>query len=134
MRPLEQVVEDAKLEHDFECRRMDRVAAEIAEEIGVLLEHRDVDAGPGQQVSEHHPGRTAARDRTLDLHDAIVQKDAGREERIAAGWGPHEPTPRAITGTRARSRGVTREETRYCTRESWPRVNPPGFNVECRLK
>jgi hypothetical protein len=41
---------------------MDRVAAEVAEEIGVLLQHDHVDAGARQQKARHHPGRAAARD------------------------------------------------------------------------
>ncbi len=46
---------------------MDRVAAEIAEEVGVLLQHDDVDAGARQQVSEHHAGGSAAGDGAGDL-------------------------------------------------------------------
>ena len=44
---------------------MNRVAAEIAQEIGVLLQHHDVDAGARQQQSEHHPGGATARDAAL---------------------------------------------------------------------
>ena len=41
---------------------MDRVAAEIAIEIRVLLENHDFDTGAGQQVTSQHPGRSAADD------------------------------------------------------------------------
>ena len=41
---------------------MDGVAAEIAQEIGVLLQHDDVDAGAREQKAEHHAGRPAADD------------------------------------------------------------------------
>ena len=34
---------------------MNRVAAKIAEEVGVLLQHHDMNAGARQQKSEHHP-------------------------------------------------------------------------------
>ena len=44
---------------------MNRVAAEIAEEIGVLLQHHDLNAGARQQESEHHAGGTAAGDAAL---------------------------------------------------------------------
>ena len=54
MRPLEEIVEHAKLVHDLERRGMDGVAAEIAEEIGVLLQHDDIDAGAGKKKSKHH--------------------------------------------------------------------------------
>ncbi len=54
-----------EFEHQFERRRMNRVAAEIAEEIGVLLQHHDMNAGARQQESEHHPGGAAAGDAAL---------------------------------------------------------------------
>jgi hypothetical protein len=43
---------------------MYRVAAEVAQEIGVLFEHENIDSGARQQQSQHHPGRAAARDAT----------------------------------------------------------------------
>ena len=64
MRPLEEVVEQPELIHDLERRGMDGVAAEVAEEIGVLLQHDDLDAGAGEQEAEHHAGRSAAGDAT----------------------------------------------------------------------
>ena len=65
MRQLQEFVEEAELDHQFERRRMNRVAAKVAEEIGVLLEHRHVDAGAGQQESQHHSRRAAAGDAAL---------------------------------------------------------------------
>ena len=44
---------------------MNRVAAEVAKEIGVLLQHHNMNAGARQQESEHHPGGAAARDAAL---------------------------------------------------------------------
>ncbi len=41
-------------------RGVDGVAAEITEEIGVLLQYRHIHACPGQQQPQHHPGRAAA--------------------------------------------------------------------------
>jgi hypothetical protein len=41
---------------------MHRVAAEVAEEVGVLLEDDDVNPLAGQQKSEHDTRRTAAGD------------------------------------------------------------------------
>ena len=40
---------------------MDGVAAEVAQEVGVLLEHHDIDAGARQQIAEHHAGRARRR-------------------------------------------------------------------------
>src|SRR5262244_4645861 len=41
---------------------MDGVAAEVAQEVGVLLEHHDRDAGARQQETEHHAGGSTAGD------------------------------------------------------------------------
>src|SRR6266851_8522788 len=62
MRQLQKVIEDTQFVHHFERRRMNRVAAEVAQKIGVLLEDENVDAGPREQKREHHPGGSAARD------------------------------------------------------------------------
>jgi hypothetical protein len=50
---------------------VDRVAAEIAEEIGVLLKHPNVAAGAGEQQPGHHPGRPAADDYELRVWDQV---------------------------------------------------------------
>ena len=44
---------------------MDGVAAEVAQEIGVLLQHDDVDACAREQEAEHHPRGAAAGDAAL---------------------------------------------------------------------
>ena len=62
VRQLEELVQQAELVHHFERRGMDGVAAEVAQEIRVLLQHDHVDAGARQQEAEHHPGRPAAGD------------------------------------------------------------------------
>jgi hypothetical protein len=64
MRQAQKLVQQPQLMHEFQSRGVDRVAAEIAKEVGVLLEHDDVDAGTGQEEAEHHAGRTAASDTT----------------------------------------------------------------------
>ena len=65
MRQLQELVDQAEFEHQLERRGMNRVAAEIAEEIGVLLQHHDMNARARQQESEHHPGGAAAGDAAL---------------------------------------------------------------------
>src|SRR5260370_26461685 len=62
MRQLQKVIEDTQFVHHFERRRMNRVAAEVAQKIGVLLEHENVDPGPREQKREHHPRGSATRD------------------------------------------------------------------------
>ncbi len=62
MRQFEQLFVKAKLIHHLEGRRMDRVAAKIAEEIGVLFEHQHIGACAGEDEAEHHAGGPSARD------------------------------------------------------------------------
>ena len=74
VRPLEELVEQAELVHHLERRGMDGVAAEVAEEIRVLLQDDDVDAGTRQQEAQHHAGRTAAGHHALHVHGGSVPR------------------------------------------------------------
>ena len=51
-----------ELVEDLHRRGVDRVAAEIAEEVGMLFEHPHVAAGAREQQPGHHPRRAAADD------------------------------------------------------------------------
>ncbi len=62
MRKPEEFIEQAKLVNHFQRRGMNGIAAEIAQEILVLFQHRDADAGARQEEAEHHPGGAAAGD------------------------------------------------------------------------
>src|SRR5712692_8123443 len=68
MRPLEKILEEAQLMHQLERRRMNCVAAKVAQKIRVLLKHDDLDARTRQQKPEHHSGRATAHDATASLH------------------------------------------------------------------
>ncbi len=76
VRQLEKFVEQPELVHHLERRRVDGVAAEIAQEIAMLLQHHHVDTGAGEQIAEHHAGRSAAGDR------------AGGLDRLRLGHAP----------------------------------------------
>src|SRR5262249_60363113 len=62
VRQLEELVEQTELAHHVEGRGMDDVAAEVAQEVAMLLEHDDVDAGAREQEPEHEPARSASND------------------------------------------------------------------------
>ena len=66
VREPQETFQQAELVHDLECRRVDRVAAEVAQEVSVLLEHQDCEPGAGQQQAEHHAGRPTSGDAALD--------------------------------------------------------------------
>src|SRR6185369_14114633 len=57
---LEQILEKSQFMHYFKCRRVDRVPAEVAQKVGVLLQDENVNAGAGQQQPKHDSRRTAA--------------------------------------------------------------------------
>jgi hypothetical protein len=84
VRQLEKRVEESELVHHFERGGMDGVAAEVAQEIGVLLQHQDVDAGAGEQEAEHHAGRAAPGD-GAGRRDFLRHPDLTRHARPCAG-------------------------------------------------
>src|SRR5262249_52714379 len=60
MGAFEELVKQAELVDEIERRRMDRVAAKVSQEIGVLFEHDDINAHARQQEAQHHAGRASA--------------------------------------------------------------------------
>ena len=70
MRQFQEAVDQAEFVHHLQRRGMHGVAAKIAEEIGVLLQHHDIDPGAPQQIAEHHAGRPAADDAATHCHRA----------------------------------------------------------------
>ena len=60
VRQLEEFVQQAELMHELQRRGMNGVAAKIAQEVGVLLQHHHRHAGARQQKAEHHAGRSPA--------------------------------------------------------------------------
>src|SRR5213592_1351568 len=56
---------------------MNCVAAKVAQKICMLLEHDDVDAGAGQQKTEHHAGRATAGDAAARLHLPSLRRHSG---------------------------------------------------------
>jgi hypothetical protein len=54
---------------------MNGIAAEIAQEVGMLFEDQDGDPGAGEQQSQHHTGRAAT-------HDAATDRNLGDTHRV----------------------------------------------------
>ena len=73
--------------------RVDGVAAEVAQEIPVLLQHRHVDAGPRQQVARHHAGRPTAGDDASGGTLGSVCHGRRTLEEVAMGSDPAGLTP-----------------------------------------
>ena len=70
MRPLEKIFEQTEFIHDLQRRGMHGVAAKVAEEIRMLLQHHDIDAGAAEEITEHHASRTSADDAAADFQGA----------------------------------------------------------------
>ncbi|GAA0008550.1 hypothetical protein BRDID11002_85600 [Bradyrhizobium diazoefficiens] len=68
VRQLQETVDQAELIHHLERRWMHGVAAKVAKEIRMLLQHHDVDARAPQEIAEHHAGGSAADDATPDFY------------------------------------------------------------------
>nr|WP_029921535.1 hypothetical protein [Nevskia soli] len=67
VRELEESFQQAQLVHQFQGGRVDGVAAEIAQEVLVFLQHQYRYAGPGQQKAQHQAGGTAAAGAAADF-------------------------------------------------------------------
>ena len=90
MRQPEEFIEEAEFVHQLQGRRVDRVAAEVAEEVGVLLQDDDPHAGAGEQEPEHHPRRPAADDAALGperlrRHMVLHGNSSGVDDRLILG-------------------------------------------------
>ena len=90
MRQLEEAINEAELIHHLERRGMHGVAAKITEEIGVLLQHHDIDAGTSEQIAKHHAGRSAADDAAADFSDVrrLISRDCVHDPLLAAAASP----------------------------------------------
>ena len=81
VRPREERVEQAEFVQHFESRGVNRVAAEVAKKVRVLLEHPDVDAGAAQQVAQHHARRATAGNHTRRARRKSINHGDHGEER-----------------------------------------------------
>ena len=97
MRNLEEVFQNAEFVHHLQRGRMHGVAAEVAEEVLMLLQHGDRNAGTRQQIPQHHARRSAADDATgslqlSDCHECLFpscmpSSDRKRRPRTTAPRG-----------------------------------------------
>jgi hypothetical protein len=67
VRPLKEAIEHSELRQNFHGGRVNGVAAEIAKEVGVLLEDLDVAPGSREQQSSHHARRASADDDQVEI-------------------------------------------------------------------
>src|SRR6266478_8898641 len=73
MRAFEKLFDQTELVDDFERGWMNRIAAKVAKEISMLLEHDHRDARARQQKPEHHSGRATAGNAAARAYLSIVE-------------------------------------------------------------
>jgi hypothetical protein len=102
-----ELVGQAQLVEQLQRGGVHGVAAEVAEEVGVLLQHRHLDPGAGQQQSQHHPGRAAPHDQARRvLTHRRPPSHASGHRRSGSPAPPQSPAPagRSTTSPCARDR------------------------------
>src|SRR5262245_54947661 len=105
---FEEFRQQTELVHEVESRRMNRVTTEVAKEVGVLLQHNNLDPSASEQETEHHATRPTTGDDAggLDffgrrcvhrpyppqpaLHIDKVDRTAALPDRSSTG--PYKPT------------------------------------------
>src|SRR5438105_8874377 len=67
MRLLQEFIKQAEFVHQLERGRMNGISSKVAVEIGVLLKHCQLHAGPREPMARHHARRSAAYDHAASL-------------------------------------------------------------------
>ena len=87
VRQLQELVEQAELVHHVQGRGMDGVAAEVAQEVAVLLQHHGLHTGARQQEAQHHARRAAAHDAALGRDQSSISRSTRPVAVIASNAG-----------------------------------------------
>src|ERR1700693_389778 len=76
---------------------MDRVAAEVAQKIGVLFQHHDLHARAREQQAQHHSGRSAAGGTAASVNLLTSTTTLTHRSGYPRGW-PRRRIARSRTG------------------------------------
>ncbi len=115
MRQAQERVEQPEFVQHLQGRGVDRVAAEVAQEIGVLFQHQHIDSGAGQQIAQHHPGWPASG-------DAAADGDLGRRHRAFSPSAAPRSADRALAP--AAPPGISASPSPPASRPAPPRPRP----------
>src|SRR6478752_641426 len=72
---FEEFIQQSEFVHQLKGGGMNRVAAEIAKEIGMLFQHRHLNAGASEQITRHHSSRPAANDNATSSVFVVHRSD-----------------------------------------------------------
>ncbi len=93
----------------FEGRGMDGIAAEVAQEIAVLLQHHDPDARARQQEAQHHARRAAAHDAASGRDQSSISRSTRPVAVIASNAGtPSGPSIQSLVAEQLMQSMATR--------------------------
>ena len=96
MRQLQEFIQQPEFVHQLKCGRMNGVAAKIAVEIAVLLQHHDIDAGAGEQIAGQHSGWSATHDNATSAD--VRRRVHGIWRSMLASRSPPSPRLRRARG------------------------------------
>jgi hypothetical protein len=68
---------------------VDRIAAEVTQEVGMLFENQDSDPGSSQQQCQHHPGGAPSGDAATDRNLVNAHRVALPRERSSTSSTHH---------------------------------------------
>ena len=71
MRTRQQSIQQPELGEEVEGRGMHRIAAEIPQEIAMLLQHEGLHPGPREEQTGHHPRRAAADNQQIGVSHGL---------------------------------------------------------------
>src|SRR5207237_10759299 len=128
MRQFQEAVDQPELVHHLQRGGMHGVAAKIAEEIRMLLQHHDVDAGASEQVTEHHARGPTADDTAAHLHRFTPSHRLSQAYSTIGPPPPYCVAASAIDGpatARSRPKALPRPASTRSPQPSSPRL-PPG--------
>jgi hypothetical protein len=75
VRSFQEFFQNTQFMHDLESGRMNSVAAEITQEVGMLFKHKYVHADARKQQSQHHAGGTASGNTTASVNHVVHVND-----------------------------------------------------------
>jgi hypothetical protein len=91
LRQPQELFQPAELGDEFEGRGVDGVAAEVPQEVRMLLQHYNVLPLPGKEQPQHHPGRATTGDAAPGLirRHGVNSSRARMQLREGRSWSCH---------------------------------------------
>jgi hypothetical protein len=96
---MEESIGQTQVIEDLEGGWMDRVPAKVAEEVSVLFEHHDRNAGASEQQAQHRAGRTTTGNTTPRFDHTVVDSGSKGITSVQAAYSRTASGPVASRAT-----------------------------------